>query len=377
MLPGPTFRNLLLAAALLLVAPPRALALLNIDGTRNQVFVFGTVTVAYDSNIFSSAADSGDYIYSAVVGAQIKRHAGIISVNASATFDRQEFNRNQQLSAWNPNFNLELNKTIGRTTGAFTISAFRSSRADSAVNLRTQTWNFPLGLNVKYPINDKLYVTSSSSYLNRRYSNGSGLVNYADYGESIDFFYVYSSKTDLVFGYRYRLGHTTVDTSLDQALSFGLVNEIIPKVNGQLRAGLQRRTLDSEPGKHFDQITISTQLTWMATRKFNLTATVSRDFSTSAVGGTVDSLVGQLRALYDISRRHHLNGGVSYGRNRFLGSVSGGRRDDFFSWDVGYQLHWNEHLQIGLSYNYLHNWSTIAFSDFEKYGYSIDLTSRY
>lgn len=356
---------------------PQAYALLNIDGTRNQVFVFGTVTVGFDSNIFSSSANSSDYIYSAVVGATLKRHAGIISVNSSATFERQQFARNKTLSAWNPNYNLEFNKTIGRTTGAFTISAFRSARADSAVNLRTQTWNFPLGLNVKYPINDNLYVTSSTNYLNRRYTGGSGLVNYADYGESFDVYYVYSSKTDLVFGFRYRVGHTDLDTSTDQALSFGLVNEIIPKLNGTLRAGLQRRTQSSLPGQHFDQITISTQLTWQATRKFSMNLSVARDFSTSAIGGTVDSLTAQVRALYDINRRHHLNGGVGYGRNRFLGSISGGRRDDFFTWDVGYQLHWNEHLQIGISYNYLHNWSTLSFSDFEKYGYSIDLTSRY
>lgn len=372
-----SLKRLFLFGALLLATQQGAYALLNIDGTRNQVFVFGTIAIAFDSNIFSSAANESDYIYAATVGAKIKRHAGIISVNASATFDRQQFSKNSALSAWNPNFNLEFNKTIGRTTGAFTVSAFRSSRADSAVNLRTQTWNFPLGLNVKYPINDNLYLTSASSYLNRRYTNGSGLMNYADWGESIDMFYVWTSKTDIVLGYRYRVGHTTVDTSVDQSLSFGLVNEIIPKLNGQLRAGYQRRTNKSEPGKHYDQITIATQLQWVATRKFSMQASVSRDFSTSAIGGTVDSLSGQLRALYDFNRRHHLNGGVAYGRNRFLGTISGGRRDDFFSWDVGYKLHWNEHLEIGLSYNYLHNWSTLSFSDFEKYGYSLDLTSNF
>lgn len=358
---------------------PQARALLNIDGTRNQVFVFGNFTVAYDSNVYSSAAGESDYIYSLVVGANIKRHAGIISVNSTATFTRQQFQRNSTLSAWNPNFNLEFNKTIGRTTGAFTISAFRASRADSAVNLRTQTWNFPIALNVKYPINDKLYVASTTNYLSRRYSSASnaGLVNYADYGEAIDLFYVFTSKTDLVAGYRYRLGHTALDTSVDQSLNFGLVNQIIPKLNGQLRVGLQRRTMDSTPGEHFDQFTVSTQLTWTATRKFSMNATVSRDFNTSAVGGTVDSFTGQLRALYDISRRHHFDAGVGYGRNRFLGDINGGRRDEFFTWDVGYKLHWNEHLDINLSYNYMKNWSTSALSDFERYGYSLDLSSRY
>ncbi len=49
-------RTRLLAALLglaLLTPPPHALALLNIDGTRNQVFVFGSATFGYDSNLFA------------------------------------------------------------------------------------------------------------------------------------------------------------------------------------------------------------------------------------------------------------------------------------------------------------------------------------
>ena len=47
------------------------------------------------------------------------------------------------------------------------------TRSDSSVNLRTSSWNFPLGLSVKYPINDKFYVTSNTGYLRRTYSDAS------------------------------------------------------------------------------------------------------------------------------------------------------------------------------------------------------------
>lgn len=370
-------RLLSLGLLALLCSQQSAFALLNIDGTRNQVFVFGTVAVAYDSNIFSSAQNESDYIYSATVGLELKRRAGIIAVNSRATFDRQEFQRNKTQSAWNPSFYLELNKTTGRTTGAFTINAYRSSRADSAVNLRTQTWNFPLGLNVKYPINDKFYVTSSTGYLKRSYSDSSGLLNYTDYSEALDLLYVFTSKTDISLGYRLRVGETSLDTTTDQSLTLGLVNEIIPKLNGSVRAGLQRRSFD-QTHETYDQITISTQLTWLVTRKLNVTGIVSRDFNTTAIGGSVDSLTAQLRPTYDFSRRYQFNGGVGYGRNKFLGiGANAGRQDEFFSWDLGVTVTWNEHLRAGLSYNYLRNWSTLSFSDFERSGYSIDISTRY
>jgi hypothetical protein len=362
----------------LLCAQQNVFALLNIDGTRNQVFVFGHVAMAYDSNIFSAGTDQADdYIYSASLGVEVKRRAGIIAVNGKAVFDRQEFQKNKTQSAWNPTFYLEFNKTTGRTTGAITINAFRSSRADSAVNLRTQTWNFPLGLNVKYPVNDKVYVTSTSGYLKRSYSDASsGLLNYTDYSESVDVLYVFTSKTDLSLSYRIRVGQTTLDTTTDQSLMFGLVNQIIPKLNGAVRVGLQRRTIDTT-GKSFNQVTMSTDVTWTVTRKFNVQGIVARDFSTTAVGGSIDSLSGQLRGVYDFSRRYQANAGLGYGRNRFLDGTTSGRRDDFFSWDVGLTANWSEHLRVGLSYNYLHNWSTLSYSDFERTGYSVDISSRY
>jgi hypothetical protein len=351
--------------------------LLNIDGTRNQVFVFGNFTISHDSNIFSSSASgTGDYIYTASLGVELKRRAGIIAVNARAVIDRQEFLKNKTQSAFNPTFYLELNKTTGRTTGAFTINAFRSSHADSAVNLRTQTWNFPLGLNVKYPINDKFYVTSTSGYLKRSYTDTSGLLNYTDYSEGIDLLYVFTTKTDLSLTYRIRIGETTLDTTTDQSLMFGLVNQIIPKVNGSLRAGVQRRTIDST-NNTFNQLTLSADVTWNVTRKFSVTGTAIRDFNTTAVGGSTDSLSAQLRGYYDFNRKYQANGGLGYGRNRFLDGTTAGRRDEFFSWDVGLAANWSQHLRVNVSYNYLRNWSTVSFSDFERTGYSLSIDSRY
>ena len=53
------------------------------------------------------------------------------------------------------------------------------------------------------------------------------------------------------------------------------------------------------------------------------------------------------------------------------------RRDTFFSWDVGARYKMNEHLQVGATYTYFRNWSTFDFSDFDRQGFSVDISSRY
>ena len=53
------------------------------DGTRNQVFVFGGAMYAYSSNLFAQSDAVADSSITASVGMELKRRAGIISVDSS------------------------------------------------------------------------------------------------------------------------------------------------------------------------------------------------------------------------------------------------------------------------------------------------------
>lgn len=370
------FLTLGLSIFALLLPQQSVFALLNIDGTRNQVFLFGNVTVAYDSNIFSSAAAEDDYIVSASVGAELKRRAGIISVNARAVLDYQKFSTHSDNTAWNPSFLLELNKTTGRTTGALTVNAFRSSKADSAVNLRTQTWNFPIGLNIKYPINDRFFLTSQSSYLKRSYVDAAQLLDYTDYAQSLDLFYVFTSKLDLFGSYRIRVGNTDLGTTTDHDIGLGFDGSILAKLRGRVRAGYQLRQIDAT-NEDYGQISLAASLFWNTSRKLTFTGTLARDFTTTATGGSVDTFSAMLRASYVFTRRFSVDSGVGYGRNKFLGGTQAARQDEFFSADIGATYVLNEHFKFSASYNYLKNWSTVDLSDFERNGYSLDVSTRF
>ncbi len=360
------------------LALPRAPALLNIDGSRNQLFVFGSVAFGYNSNVFSDSTGRADYTITADAGVDLKRRAGIIAVNATAKVAYVYYGKYSDESAVNPSFYIEFNKTTGRTTGAITISAFRESRSDSAVNLRTSSWNFPLGLSLKYPINDKFYVTSSTSYLQRRYSDSTRLANYTDYTEGLDLFYVYTSKLDLVGGYRVRVSKTSIgNDTTDHWLNIGATGGLFAKLSGSIRLGYQIRDTAGSGGEHFNHVNASGSLSWPVTRKLGLTGSINRDFNTIATGTSVDSTSVALHAAYAFSRKYEFGAGVGYGRNQFLGRTQLARSDDFFSFDVNAHYKMNEHLSFGASYAYFRNSSNVSFSEFSRQGFSFDIASRY
>ena len=381
MMPSPRHLGFarILPFAVLLVAVPPSHALLNIDGTRNQVFVFGGVTYNYSSNMFAEPVGRGDYTISAQAGVELKRRAGIIALNSVAKVDFVRYGEYSDENTINPSFLIELNKTTGRTTGAFTVSAFRETRSDSAVNLRTSSWNFPLGLNLKYPINDKFYLTAASGYLRRTYSDSqTALVDYTDFSEAVDLYYVYTSKLDLLGGYRLRVATTSVEgRTVDHWFSVGATGGIFAKMSGTLRFGYQLRDMPGNNDERFAHFNAQAALNWPVTRKVALSLQLNRDFNTIATGYSVDSTTLSLSAAYTYSRKINFNAAVSAGQNDFLGQTQGNRKDTFFSWTAGVRYKMNEHLQMGASYSYFRNWSSVSYADFDSHGYSVDVSSRY
>jgi len=373
-----TLPRLLLLACLLATGVPPAGALLNLDGTRNQIFVFGGVTYAYSDNLYAEAAGRGDYTVTGEVGAELQRRAGIISVNSIAKIDFLRYGKFTNENTINPNFSLELSKGTGRTTGSLSIHAYRETRSDSAVNLRTSSWNFPVSLKVKYPINEKFYTTSDTGYLSRTYSTSQHLVNYTDYSEGVDLYYIYTSKLDLLAGYRIRLATTSLEgRSADHWFNVGATGGLFSKMTGTLRLGYQIRDLSGTGSGQFSHFNVAGSVNWPVTRKVLLALAVNRDFNTIATGQSVDSSSVSLHANYAYSRKLEFNGTVSGGVNKFLTLDTTGRRDTFFSWDAGVHYRMNEHLQMGAAYTYIKNWSSLSRADYDSQGFSLDLSSRY
>lgn len=375
-LPRSTHAPLLLLAALLIGVPPAG-ALLNIDGTRNQIFVFGGVTFGYSSNIFSERNGRGDSTVTAEAGAELKRRAGLISVDSTLKFDYLRYREFSDQSTVNPNFTIQFIKSEGRATGSFKLSAYRESRSDSAVNLRTTSWNYPLALAIRYPLNQKFYITSDTGYLHRSYGDVQGLVNYTDVTEGVDLYYVYTSKLDLFAGYRVRSARTSLSqNSVDHWFNVGATGGLLAKLTGDIRFGYQIRKLSHAAGGQYEQFNVTAGVSWPITRKLLLHLLAARDFNTIATGASVDTTSVAFNADYAMNRRLNFTGGISAGRNKFLNELTN-RHDTFFGWNAGVRYQMNEHLQMGANYTYLKNWSSLNLADFDSKGISFDLSTRY
>jgi hypothetical protein len=371
-------RSLALVLAGLVATTPPAQALLNFDGTRNQLYVFGGVTYNYSSNIYAQADGPGDSSISVQAGTELKRKAGLIAVDFTAKVDFVRYQDYDDENSINPNFSLVFTKGTGRTTGSLSLAAYRETRSDSAVNLRTSTLNFPVALNVRYPIDEKFYLTSATEYARRNYEDNDALVDYTDFSEALDFYYTYSSKLDLLAGYRLRLSETSVyGRATDHWFNVGATGGLLAKLTGTVRVGYQLRNVESGSPDHFDNFNFLAGLNWPVLAKLSVAFNASRDFGTIATGEMVDTSALTLRATYSYSRKLQFNTGVSAGRNDFLGDTQDNRRDTYFSWDAGFVYQMNEHFQFGGSYIYFRNWSSLPIGDYENHGVSLNVSGRY
>ena len=372
-------------------APVRALVTLN-DG-HEHIFVNGTLGVSRDSNIFANSDNTGDFVYSTGVSIEYTRRVGWIGVNASVAGNASQYGKLKEENFSNPSYSMELTKQSGRTTGSITLSGARESRADSAINVRSSSWNYNAGLNFKYPVVERFTLSGSLGYSARKYIEQTQLANLSTYSSSTDLFYLLSNERDLVGGYRYRYSESSRSTSTtDQSINGGMSGRIIRGINGSVRVGYQIRTPHGDPTKpgRFRGLTASAATSYAVNRKITINGSVSKDFSTTATDASVDTTTASIESGYTYNRHWTISGGVGWGDSRFLGHqgrivlASGppvvfgkSRHDNYANWNAGLSYSLNEHFKAAVTCGNFINWSTVPFADFVRNSWGLNFSSRW
>jgi hypothetical protein len=368
-------------------------ALVTFNDSHDRIKVNGSFSVSRDSNIFASADNAGDFVYSTSLVASYQRRAGWIGVNASVSMGASRFGKNTSENFSNPSYSMELTKQSGRTTGSFTLNAARESRADAAVNFRTDSWNYNAGLNFKYPNPigfTRATLTGGANYSGKLYADSATLANLSTYSTNLDLIYMLPRERDFVAGYRYRYSATSRDSSYsDHSFSTGISGKLIFGLNGSIRAGLQSRVPQGSAAGQgtFSSWSGSSSIAYPISRKLSLGATLAKDFSTTATDASVDSLTASVDAKYAHNRRWSLSANAGWGDSYFLGEkgrvivavnpivLGPNRHEQYVNWgaNVGYTR--SEHFSLSLSYSWFQNWSTTAFSDFVRTTWSLSMSS--
>ena len=374
------------------LACPPASALVTLNDSHDHIFVNTTFGVSHDSNIFATNDSPGDFVYSTGLTAEYSRRAGWIGVNASVSMGASRYGKVKNQNFSNPSYSLELQKQSGRTTGALSISAARESRADAAVNLRTQSWNYSAGLNFHYPIIERYSVSGGLGYSGHTYSGNAALSNLATYSANLDLLYLLPRERDLIVGYRYRYGETSRNTgSADHSLTVGVNGPLLFGLNGAVRVGYQTRVPKGivVGSGNFSAWTANASTTYAINRKISLTGSLAKDFSTTATDSSVDSTTATLDAKFSYSRRLSFSLTSGWSDSHFLGEtgrivlsssplvLGPNRHDQSANWGASIGYSRSEHLSLSFGYTWFSNWSTISYADFIRTGWSLSMSSRW
>lgn len=373
-------RALLLAATVFFAS--KAQALLKFNDGHDQINVTFDVAIGFDSNIYTYNGGGGDVSIDTRIRVDYLRRAGLIGVNANVGWNVTQFSKNSGENYANPFLNVELTKDSGRTTGSLTLGATRQNRADPNANLRTDSWVYNAGLDLKYPVIERYTISASLGYSLHDYSDDQIFTDLDTYSFSTDLFYSWTSQRDIFGGYRLRISNTSADTvSTDNAFTLGVAGKILAKLNGSVRAGYQTRKTHwrsgAEPDETYDGLNASASTTWSVSKRFNITGTLGKDFSTTSTNVNVDGTSANLDAQYALNSKCALFAGVGGGYNRFLGPLGHGRRDTFFTWNCGGSYTFGDWLRASLTYAYFQNWSTLSTADFVRETVTLNLVSRW
>lgn len=369
------------ASLLLLALAGPAHAIVKFNDGHDELLVTGTAGISYDSNIFADANATGDTIYTESLDLDYQRKAGMLGVNGNLGWNFGQFARNSSESYADPHAHAEITKATGRTTGSLTLGVQRQNRTEYALNLRTVSWDYNAGLNVKYPVIERYSISGQLAYDYQDYLNNPSLFDIRTYTAASDLYYVYTSQRDILGGYRLRVTDTTSSTrSYDHAFTLGTTGKLLPKLNGTIRLGYQLRQTDrnnNSVSNTYSAFTTSASATWTVTKRFNVTGIASRDFSTLATDTSVDSTSAMLNATFAATARFSLFVGTGAGYLRYLGAASNGRRDTYATTNLGVNYTLNDHFKITLTGLLYKNWSKFDQADYVRRTISLIVSSRW
>lgn len=384
----------LAAACLALAATPRALALLRFNDGRDQIYVTAYVGAGWDSNIFSrSTGSNDDLLISSGVGMEYSRKAGLIGMNGSLGWDTGNFANFSSENFINPSASLEFSKGTGRTTGAIQLNGRRETRADPTVGLRTDSWNYGVNLNYRYPVIERYSIAGNIGYDTIDYTDETTFSDLKTYTIGTDLFYSWRSDRDLLAGYRVRFSESaTTSANTDHSVYVGVSGRIVSKLSGSARVGVSSRN-SSYPGSIPDSsnegLYVSVSGTWPATRKATFTLSATQDFNTTSTNFQTESTSVDLSGQFSHTVKFSTNASLGGGRTDYLSGFSRGsvaptpgfngvdRTDYYVTAGLGASYTINAHFTASVSYNYYQSWSNLASYDFNRHSINATLSTRW
>jgi len=370
-------RLALLCGLAALLAVPLARGLVVLEEGKSQLFVTTAAEATWDSNVFSNADEVADFYETARLGLDYERNAGLLTASAGVEWAYSHFERLHDESSALPSAHASLARKRGRLTGKFDLGWRKANESDNFANQRTRFSEVTGDLQLQYPVNHRFSVKTETTYEDRNYLDRT-LYDRKVLSEALDVFHAYTSKLDLVAGYRIRWSEVSGSYNrVDHALLLGANGKILPRLDGSLRIGFQRRVV-SEPGAgNLDGVTASIATWWAPRNWITVGIQVSKDFATTSTAQSTDGFNASLESKLATVGQLSLTAGAGYSRYAFYDVVTHTRSDDGLYFRFGAEYPLTKRLKFTASATWMHNSSTFAFADYGRRLLNLGLSARY
>jgi len=363
LLPG--LRRLAALGALTLATG--AFGAITLPNGQGEISVSASASAQYDSNIYASRERKGDYLATNTLELGYSRTA-LYSLDTLASVRAGWFNAYSENNYADPLLRARLSTSSGANSLSVEASTVRSHTANSLLGERTDQWRDSFALTWRRPLWKRYTLAFNAGYSAQRYET-EGLDDLRARNARLDLFRALTPKLSAFAGYWINEDHTAPGgESLDQSLTCGLSQQILPKVRGFIRIGRTTRENDRTRLRYVG-LTTSVDLTWTPSTRFSLTGSADQGTSTYARGGSLEnkslSLSARLRATATLS----LSASATAGQTRFLDLL--GRRDRFVTGSTAVHYQLTPRLSCSASFERTDNRSSLeATADYQRNLYS-------
>lgn len=364
-----------------LAASPLAHALLTFNDGKDQIYVTSTYSFGYDTNVFAQKIPHGAATQAWSFEADYSRHAGIIQVSASATMNLGAFAGLAGQDYIDPGVTVDFSKGTGRTTGDLSLGATRTNAPDTSANDRAIAWNYDSTLKLRYPINERFYLTNVAGANFTSYTNTQVFADQESYTDGFGVNVIYDSKLDLNAMYNVGWDQTHDTSALTQSVTLGADGTVLPKLTGSVDVGLSHDatyyTHPHFPSSGFDALDANANLIWRFSRDMTFEGTVSRNLGIAStdIGDEVTTFtIGNDTSL---GKKLRLHLAVDYIPTVYIGRNSLGRKDYLWEFLASLQTAITTHWRVAVSYIYMINYSNLSTARFTRQTVSFSVTVTY
>ncbi len=360
----------LVLVSLSLVAGSHAAPFMAI-GDGAELFVTGGLSIRADDNIFLTGNSISDTIFEITPGAELTfgkdaQLKGALTANVAFTNYADNDNLNTTLAG----SDFVAHYDDGKMKLNFNAGFHELNQNAPDIRGLTRRDVFSAGGSGEVEVSQLTAVGAGVAFNHENYKR-SGYTDSDSLTIPLNFYYKWTPKIDLSFGYRYRDYEVDIgQDSTDHNFTIGARGDFSPKLSGTVNVGIGTRKLDR--GGDDTLFALDASLSYEVSPKTSLQLGGSNDFGTSPQGVQQKNFSLRAGLQSKLTEQWTLNGGVSY-----RGIDYGTRTDDYWEATAGVAYILNANINLQGAYTYRNYSSPLPGSDFTNNVFSIAANLRY